>query len=57
MNEILDKDDIDYRDYQELQSLIAEDEKEYYNMKDKFLKAAYRENDICHDLSQKNKTP
>jgi hypothetical protein len=41
MNELLDKDNFDYKDYLELKNLIDEDEKEYYDMKDKFMKAVY----------------
>lgn len=57
MNELLDKEDFDHNDYLELKSLIEEDEKEYYDMKEKYLKAAYGEDDGCHDLSRKNKNP
>ena len=41
MNEILDKDNFDYKDYQELKVLLAEDEKEYYNLKERFMRAVY----------------
>ena len=41
MNELLDKEDFDYKDYLELKSLIDEDEKEYYGLKDRFMKAVY----------------
>jgi TPP-dependent 2-oxoacid decarboxylase len=41
MNELLDKEDFNYTDYLELKSLIDEDEKEYYGMKDRFMKAVY----------------
>lgn len=41
MNELLDKDNFDYKDYLELKTLIDEDEKEYYDMKDKFREAVY----------------
>jgi hypothetical protein len=41
MNELLDKDNFDYKDYQELKDLLAEDEKEYYNLKERFMKAVY----------------
>ena len=41
MNELLDKDDFNYTDYLELKSLIDEDEKEYYDLKDRFMKAVY----------------
>lgn len=41
MNELLDKDNFDYKDYQELKDLLAEDEKEYYNFKERFMKAVY----------------
>lgn len=57
MNELLDKDDFNFEDYQELKVLLVEDEKEYYNMKEKYLKAAYGEDDVCHGLSRKNKNP
>jgi len=29
------------KDYQELKILLAEDEKEYYNLKERFMKAVY----------------
>lgn len=41
MNELLDKDNFDYKDYLELKTLIDEDEKEYYDMKDRFMEAVY----------------
>ena len=41
MNELLDKDNFDYKDYLELKTLIDEDEKEYYDMKDRFMVAVY----------------
>ena len=41
MNELLDKENFDHMDYLELKSLIKEDEKEYYDMKDKFMQVAY----------------
>lgn len=41
MNELLDKDNFDYKDYLELKTLIDEDEKEYYDMKDRFTEAVY----------------
>jgi hypothetical protein len=41
MNDLLDKDNFDYKDYQELKDLLAEDEKEYYNLKERFMKAVY----------------
>lgn len=41
MNELLDKDNFDYKDYQKLKDLLAEDEKEYYNLKERFMKAVY----------------
>ena len=41
MNELLDKDDFNFEDYQKLKVLLVEDEKEYYNMKEKYLKVAY----------------
>lgn len=41
MNELLDKEDFDYKDYLELKALIDEDKKEYYNLKDRFIKAVY----------------
>ena len=39
--ELLEKEDFDCKDYDELKNLIDEDEKEYYDMKDKFMKAVY----------------
>lgn len=41
MNELLDKEDFDHNDYLELKSLIEEDEKEFYNLKDRFMQAVY----------------
>lgn len=41
MNELLDKKDFDYKDYLELKKLIDEDEKEYYDLKKRFMKAVY----------------
>ncbi len=41
MNDLLDKDNFDYKDYQELKDLLAEDEKEYYNLKERFMRAVY----------------
>lgn len=41
MNELLDKENFDYMDYLELKSLIEEDEKEYYDMKDRFMQVVY----------------
>lgn len=41
MNELLDKEDFDYYDYKALEELIKEMEKEYQDLKKRFMKAAY----------------
>ena len=39
--ELLDKDDFNHKDYDELKKLLAEDEKEYYALKEKYKEALF----------------
>ena len=39
--ELLDKDDFNEKDYDELKGLLAENDKEYYRLKEKYKEAMY----------------
>ena len=39
--ELLDKDDFNEKDYEELKGLLAENDKEYYRLKEKYKEAMY----------------
>lgn len=39
--ELLDKDDFNCKDYEELKRLLAENEHEYYRLKEKYKEAAH----------------
>ena len=41
MNRLLDKEDFDYKDYMELEALISDMEKEYYDLKKRYQKLVY----------------
>ena len=41
MNKLLDKDDFDHNDYMELEALISDMEKEYYDLKKRYQKLVF----------------
>ena len=41
MNKLLDKEDFDHNDYMELEALISDMEKEYYDLKKRYQKLVF----------------
>lgn len=41
LDRLLDKDDFNFEDYMELKKILAEKEKEYYRLREKYREAAF----------------